>query len=361
MKQNSELRTTLFHYLDWNKARIECLVQFIQALILVRTVNLTQIAQAFQTSAKEGSSYRRIQRFFSGFSFDMGFVVVLVCRLFTMGEKCVLILDRTNWKWGKIHINILMLSVEHFGMGIPLFWTVLDGGGTSATKDRVKIVQRVIKAIGIEKIQVLLADREFIGESWFRFLIEADVPFVIRMKRNSMVEGLRKGSTMVPIGELVKTLGRQKALLNHQIVLWTHPLWASVEYAKGAREPMVVVSNRQFPNPLKLYRWRWGIETLFECLKSRGFRMEETHMVQPEKIEKLLFALAIAVCWIHKTGELQARKSHIILKKHGRKAKSIFRVGLDLMRRALFMGIGGPPKEVSLLPYLEGLVPGRFT
>lgn len=225
----------------------------------------------------------------------------------------------------------------------------------------MKMLQRVIRAIGVEKIQVLLADLEFIGESWFRFLMEANVPFVIRMKRNSMVEGLRRGSSMVPIGELVKALGRQKALLNHQIVLWTHTLWASVEYVKGAREPMLVVSNRQFPNPLKLYRWRWGIETLFECLKSRGFRMEETHMVQPDKIEKLLFALAIAVCWIHKTGELQARRSRTVLKKHGRRAKSIFRIGLDLMRRALFMGIGDPPRELSLLPYLEGLPPGRFT
>jgi Transposase DDE domain len=359
MRQISELRVTLFHCLDWNKARIECLVQFIQALVLVRTVNLTQIAQAFQTPAKQESSYRRVQRFFSGFSFDMGFIAVLVCRLFTLGEKCVLILDRTNWKWGKIHINILMLSVEHFGMGIPLFWAVLDGGGTSATKDRMKILQRVIKAIGIEKIQVLLADREFIGESWFRFLIEANVPFIIRVRRNSMVEGLRNGSTMVPIEKLVKTLGRRKTLLNHQITLWTHRLWASVEYAKGAREPMLVVSNKQFSNPLKLYRWRWGIETLFECLKSRGFRMEETHMVQPSKIEKLLFVLAIAVCWVHKTGELQTRRCPIVMKKHGRKGKSIFRVGLDLMRRALFIGVDILPKELSILPYLEGLASRR--
>jgi hypothetical protein len=89
--------------------------------------------------------------------------------------------------------------------------------------------------------------------------------------------------------------------------------------------------------------------------------MEETHMIEPDKIEKLLFALAIAVCWIHKTGELQARRVHGVLKKHGRRGKSIFRIGLDLMRRALFMGIEEPFKEVSLLPNLEGLTPRRLT
>lgn len=351
MSHISELQNTLSHFLNWNKARITCLTQIVQALFLVRTVNLTQIAEAFQTPVKEASSYRRIQRFFKNFSFDMSFIVILVCRFFMLGEKCVLIMDRTNWKWGKSDINILMLSVEHFGIGIPLFWAVLENGGSSSTKDRMKMMKRVIKAIGAKNIQVLLADREFIGETWFRFLIEEDIPFVIRVKQNFMAEGIRHGYA-VPIGELLKNLGRKKAHINHSITLWKHRLFASVEYAKGAKEPMIVVSNRAFPNPLSLYRWRWGIETLFGCLKSRGFRMEDTHMVQPDKIEKLLFVLSIAVCWAYKTGELQVRKVAIRIKKHGRKAKSVFRVGIDLIRRLLFKPKTPFPEGLSLLPYL---------
>lgn len=54
---------------------------------------------------------------------------------------------------------------------------------------------------------------------------------------------------------------------------------------------MIVVSNNNFPNSLYLYRWRWGIETLFSCLKSRGFGLEDTHMTDPRKIEKFLFLL----------------------------------------------------------------------
>ncbi len=352
MKQISELQSTLTHFLDWNKARITCLNQILQALFIVRTVNLTQIAQAFKSSAKEGSNYRRIQRFFKDFSFDMSFIVILACKLFTWGEKCVLILDRTNWKWGKTDINILMLSIEHLGVGIPIFWTVLNKGGTSSTRDRVKILKRVIKAIGKEKIRVLLADREFIGEEWFRFLIDEDIPFIIRVKQNFMAEGIRTGYA-VPIAMLVKNLGRKKSIVNHPIVLWNHRLFASVEYSKGAKEPMIVVSNREFPFPLELYRWRWGIETLFGCLKSRGFRMEETHMIDPKKIEKLLFILAIAVCWAYKIGELKARKVPIVTKKHGRKTKSIFRLGLDLLRQVLFRGDEEPIEGLSIFPYLD--------
>lgn len=351
MKQISELETTLNHFLDWNKARISFLIQILQALFLVRTVNLTQIAQAFHSDAKEESVYRRIQRFFKDFSFDMSFVAVLACKFFTWGEPCILLLDRTNWKWGKTHINILVLSIEHLGIGIPILWIALKTGGSSGTKDRVKILKRVIKAIGKNNIRALLADREFIGESWFRFLIEQDIPFVVRVKQNSMIEGVREGYA-VPVSTLLSGLGRRQAIKNHPVVLWKHHLFVSVEYRKGAKEPMIIVSNRDFPDPLTLYRWRWGIETLFECLKSRGFRMEETHMTDPQKIEKLLFILAIAVCWAYKIGELQARKVPITVKKHGRKWKSIFRVGLDLIRHVLFKEDQSIGQELTVFPYL---------
>jgi len=335
MEHFSELRDILFDFLDWNKARITCLTQILQALFRVRTVNLTQIAEAFQTEASEDSAYRRIQRFFEKFSFDMSFIVVLVSKLFMMGEKGVLIMDRTNWKWGKKDINILMLSIEHFGIAIPLFWVVLEKGGTSSSQNRMDLLKRVIQKIGLKNIKVLLADREFIGEAWFRFLIEENIPFVVRIKEGYLVEGIRNGY-QVPIRELLKKLGRRKKILNYPVVLWGHPLFASIEYAKGAKEPMIVVSNESFPDALDLYRWRWGIETLFGCLKSRGFCLEDTHMVEPAKIEKLIFVLAIAFCWAHKKGELQARYKPIKIKKHGRRARSIFRLGLNLIRSSLF-------------------------
>ena len=80
--------------------------------------------------------------------------------------------------------------------------------------------------------------------------------------------------------------------------------------------------------------------------------MEETHRVDPRKIEKLLFILAIAVCWAYKLGELQARRVPIVIKKHGRKIKSIFRTGLDLIRQVLFRGDESPIEGLSVFHYL---------
>jgi hypothetical protein len=75
-------------------------------------------------------------------------------------------------------------------------------------------------------------------------------------------------------------------------------------------------------------------------------------MIDPRKIERLMFILAIGVCWAYKTGELQARKAPIAIKKHGRKARSIFRTGLNILRRILFGNQKDVESHLSLLSYL---------
>jgi hypothetical protein len=149
------------------------------------------------------------------------------------------------------------------------------------------LLSKVIKRLRVENIKVVWGDREFVGELWFRFLIENNIPFVIRVKGCCLVGGIQPEYT-IPVKALVQKLGRKKKLINHPIILWGHCLFASVEYAQGAKEPLIIVSNEAFPNALDLYRWRWGIETLFSCLKTRGCRIEDTHMVEPAKAVCLL-------------------------------------------------------------------------
>lgn len=333
MKQISELQTILSHFFDWHKCRLDCLGQIIQALFIVRTINLTQVASAFKSEVKEESSYRRVCRFFSDFTFDMSRIVILIFRLFPLGDKCTLILDRTNWKWGKTPVNILMLSIAYKGIGIPLFWVVLNLEGNSCAEDRINLLKQVVERLGISRIEALLADREFIGTQWFRFLIEQKIPFIIRGKQNSIAKIGENGK--LPVGSLRKWLSLKK-VMNYPINIWSLSLYVSIEKKKGAKEQMIVFSNFKFEDPLKMYRRRWEIETMFSCLKTRGFRMEDTHITDPDKIEKMLFVLAIAFCWAYRMGDIQDQIRAIEIKTHGRKARSLFREGLNLIRRAIF-------------------------
>jgi hypothetical protein len=76
-------------------------------------------------------------------------------------------------------------------------------------------------------------------------------------------------------------------------------------------------------------------DALFAATKTRGFNLEDTHLVHPDRIGKLLAVLAVAFAFAHATGEWQAKHRPIIIKTHKRRAQSIFRVGFDLLRNIL--------------------------
>ncbi len=74
---------------------------------------------------------------------------------------------------------------------------------------------------------------------------------------------------------------------------------------------------------------------LFGCLKTRGFCLESTHLQDPERLSRMLALLSIALCWAFRVGEWTNQHKPIVIKKHGRPARSIFRVGFDRLRKIL--------------------------
>jgi hypothetical protein len=100
-------------------------------------------------------------------------------------------------------------------------------------------------------------------------------------------------------------------------------------------EYLIVISERATDAAVADYAERWEVETLFGCLKSRGFCLEQTHVTDADRLKKLPALLALAFCWAHVAGEWLAQRQPLKIKKHGRLAKSIFRHGLDHLRRIL--------------------------
>ncbi|MFA8298990.1 MAG: hypothetical protein ACEPOV_02390 [Hyphomicrobiales bacterium] len=91
-------------------------------------------------------------------------------------------LDRTNWKFGKLEINIFMLSCCCKGISIPTVRQLLPKAGNSNKQERIALLNKYIKLFGKESISVLLADMEFIGKQWLEYLTYYRIPFCIRIK-----------------------------------------------------------------------------------------------------------------------------------------------------------------------------------
>ena len=57
-----------------------------------------------------------------------------------------------------------MVVARHDGVGIPIFWDLLDNkSGNSNTQDKKELIGKVISLIGVSRMAVIVGDREFIG------------------------------------------------------------------------------------------------------------------------------------------------------------------------------------------------------
>jgi hypothetical protein len=326
MNQISALVQVLSPHLGWHGARLNFLANFLIALLRVKTVNFSELATGFMGTATLDSRYKRLQRFFRKFEVDPVQIARTVVALMGIPEPWTLSIDRTEWQFGSAIFNILTLGVVHNGVAFPLVWTMLDKRGNSNTPERALLFNRFIQAFGAVEIACLTADREFIGRDWFDYLLsEPQTPFRIRLKANHRLGDLSAKSIFAPL-----KVGQTQVLRNKR-QLWGHSLYiAALRLPDG--ELLIVATPSAPQSAIADYAKRWGIETLFGIFKTRGFCLESTHLLDPERLSKLFALLSLALCWAIRTGEWLITQKTIPIKSHGRKAKSTFRYGLDHLR-----------------------------
>jgi Transposase DDE domain len=325
------LEQTLLDNLPWNKARIKFVARFLLALYAVQTVNLSILATAFSGCAKEESNYKRLQRFLREFELPYAQLAALVVKLLGLPGPYALALDRTNWKVGLVDINILMLSIVYRGVGFPVVWIVLPKAGNSDTIERKTVVEIFLDLFGAQNIACLLGDREFVGKAWFRFLNEHRTKFEMRLKKDTLVRNAR-GKLVQAWRLFASTRVNQILVIPEARQMWGMKLFLSGCYL-GQGEWLLLVAPEFSDNPNQEYQKRWGIETLFGALKSRGFNLEDTRLKEPERISRLLALLALAFTWAFVVGQWQAVVKELKLKKHGYPPKSVFRLGLNMLCR----------------------------
>jgi hypothetical protein len=252
--------------------RIDLLARLLVALLQVCTVNYAQLALALNAKVKISSNVKRLQRFFKEFRFSHRAYVQFVWKQFA-SKKTVLAIDRTHWKFGRHHINVLMISIAYQGTAIPLVWKLLGKAGDSSQKERIALVRALLWFLDAEQkadIQALTADREFIGHHWLRYLLDHNVDFVIRIRKDALVN---KANYTTHAHRIFAS--QQMRVLRKRRKVFGLSLYLSGQQLSGD-EYLIVISTLKGKQMVNLYAQRWKIELLFGCLKSRGFRFEDT-------------------------------------------------------------------------------------
>ena len=339
--KNSILLSTLSEIFGdkMNLARIKFFGLFICALCKVQTVCFEKLAASFDSGVRVDSSLRRIQRYMSDYLLDTSLISRLIFALLPHKPPYRLAMDRTNWKFGSSNINILVLAIVYQGVSFPILFTMMPKFGNSSTNERIELMQRFISLFGIDSIDCLLADREFVGDLWLGYLNFNHIRYHIRIRENFWVIIPRNGHRIKASWLFNRVKINQCEFLNEIVIVNGQLCYLSASKIKnkqGIPELQIIVSFNKPDQAQSIYKERWQIETAFRALKSSGFNIEDTHLTDMDRISKLFALVLVAFVWAYKAGIFQDAIYPIKVKNHGRKAHSLFKYGLTFLANVLF-------------------------
>ena len=321
-----------------NLSRQKMLIRTIVSMLKSRSVVLAELAQHLNDKVKTASNETRLQDFFRQVEFDYEATAHFLYSflLSQKGDKIRLTLDRTEWDFGTQQTNILMVTATKGNYSVPLFWEMLDNkSGNSGFQDRIDLMEKCIKCIGIQHIGLIVGDREFIGQRWLKWLKENKVPFCVRVPKSHLIE--TEDGTIYNAYALWSER-KKNVEFKHCLI---DCVWGCAKITTDAEGELLYLFGHDVDVKFleQFYRKRWTIETLFQALKSRGFNLEATHLKHNERLKKLVALVAIAFSFCISLGIFRDKKEKPIkIKNHKRKAKSFFRYGLDFLRDAFKIG-----------------------
>ncbi len=347
MEHHKELQQLLGRYFTFNWHYLTCLVHLILGVFVVQSVNLAKLSKTFVTKAKHQSVYKRLQRLMKFLTFNNDSLFLMICDVFDIKGSLTLCMDRSNWKFGKAHINYLVVSIAYKGISIPLIWVLLTDKkcGNSDYADRRKLFDRLLKFIPSSQIKVLLCDREFLSGDWIAYLKSHRIPFVIRAKETLLASKPRRNAISFKTMFANLACGKSTCLKSPRDVLGCDVYICAKRLDSG--EWLMLVSDQSGHKVFDLYRIRWEIETLFAAMKKKGFNWEDTHMTHPPRLGNLLFVLSIAFVWAYRQGDILLKDQPRKLKKHGYPQYSIVRIGVNFIIKALSEILINPRKILN--------------
>ena len=328
-------------------SRKKFMLGFVAGLLLSKQVSFSAIAEHLNPEAEWSSNVRRIQRFFKDYQLDyLQIATLLIC--FLPAGRLSIAMDRTNWQVNGQNVNILTITAYCRGVGVPLFFELLDKKGISNTGERQALLRRLFRLLSPKQIAAFCADREFVGRRWYTFLMRHQIPFYIRIKGDTQIKlnGVLWQAQYLAL-PAVKRLYPRIEVYGLKLSLATKRI---IYTSQKEDEVLLILTNARLKQALNIYRQRWSIEVFFQSIKSRGFQLESTQLNEIPKLKKLFAFICIAfACCLHIGIWKHQYHKPMRKKDNGYKPNSFFRYGLNEIRSALL--------RLDLkLKQLEGLI-----
>lgn len=258
-------------------------------------------------------------------------------------------------------LQIFRLSLRHGHRAIPLAWTVLPGEGLTQVEKLEALLTRVATFLQ-PRVQAVrfLADAGFRDCDWAELCLKLGWHYNIRLTAYTGVWlssghycridhlGVRPSQR-----RYFQDVGVTRAAKLHGHLSVT---WSEATAKAPARLVPIISDQRACRHRLTEYGWRMDIEESFRDDQSGGFDMEHTQLQHPERLERLLLALALATLWCHELGEQVLAQGDACRREIDpglERELSLFQLGLRWLKRCVSTGISRLPNFQAVLQPLR--------
>lgn len=330
-------------YAEYGLSAVKNLHLMIQLLLLGRTVNLWKLKDYVglalgNVDVQPESHYRRLTRFFETWSDCEGFILEVQRRSFKVLRHLRfthLLLDGTSWKRGNQKYHYMVLSVLAGSVAIPIYWKQLGKIGASNQKERQALLEEALEYFNL-KGMTLLADREYVGKKWFKYLKDNKINFVIRLRFSDYYEAVDSAAGKTYQQMYDKCFFQSKFVRKH-ILLDGQSYYISMrpnpKRTPGEEVFIFLTLIRPVRKTVDQYIKRWRIECLFRHLKTNGFHLQELNLKPVLKSNLMMAILCLAYSFTIRAAWKSQATIRRIQFANGTvfPAQSIFRRGLALI------------------------------
>jgi Transposase DDE domain len=356
MSISDELYTRVFSKLrelhpEPHVKRIANWVWVVVGLILSQSVHLSQIAQHIPSQARAAGRIAQVRRWLANRFINVpAFYRPLITEVLQGWAKRDVFVILDGCSVNHETLQFFRLSLSHCFRALPLIWLV-KGPGLITMEKCAALLEAAAGLLAQMATVTFLADRGFRDKDWARKCLQLGWNYGIRVANNVTVT-LADGRPLA-VNTLGVTPGRPRYFQNVRLTAeadWVCHL--AVTWTRGTpKQPpeLCAIAMNQPAKRRRLHDYliRMHIEQSFRDDKSGSFDLAATKLTDPERLNHLLLAIAVATLWIYALGQhvLQANQRTQIDPAYKRQL-SVFQIGWRTLRRWLTC-------QTTSLPYLS--------
>ena len=198
-----------------------------------------------------------------------------------------------------------MVSLGFGGRALPVAWRVKSTQGAIGFGVQRPLLDAVKAMLPAGVAVMLCADRLYGTPGLIDWCVAAGWDYRIRLKSNLIVN--HDGGEMTT-GEVLSLA--PEGLIAARLNGATSASNVFALHEPGHPEPWIIAMAAKPGRTSCLdYGLRWGIEAMFSDYKSRGFGLMQSQIEKPDRLEKLILIMAIAMYWAVSCGITEAAGS----------------------------------------------------